>query len=846
MPSSADPAQRPAQLILTNGLRVRLLPLTASSQSAALIRVHAGSHDAPTAYPGLAHFLEHLLFLGSQDYHAAQSLMPFVQGCGGQLNASTRERHTDFFFQLPASHFREALLRLLDMLANPLLDPDAQLREREVLDAEFQARAQDAETLCDAALGFGIEPSHPFSGFHAGNRDTLPVEDPAFQQALTGYHRRFYQAGQIELLLAGPQTAEQLLQLAERADATLSSGSSFSQRVLPLRRSSNQWLRLQFDNAQPRLLLAFVLDGLSGHSALALDYLGLWLASEAHGGLAQRLRETGLCRSVKLRMPYWHEGQGVAVIELLPTEEGLSRRGTLVDAVLDWLRFFSSEAHWVPCFDEYRRVCLRSLHGAEPLAQLRHWVEPLAWSTSSDEAATRRAFVALMGGMLDSAPLVLTADGTDLDPVGTSGFPLRLGFEPPQQSSPVDWALRRPARNPWLNLDVQRHEARDFPTALRWSGPQDKSGQGALFLKWQFTDGQPPTGLWHALSQTIQPSIWAARQAGVSLRFEDFGSAWVLRLEGYAEAVPSILDEIIGLFTAPPARAIIEGRRHADKQASLRGDEMLLRQLLDRLPRLLALGPANAGTVSHDDAAELTRIWQSAQWYAMAVGFAKDMSGPLVNALKILPGEPAPSAVSGSAFRAHKLWHSIGGEHFTNETAFLLFCPLPDPTPECEAAWRLLAQLIEGPFFRRLRSELQLGYAVFSRFSQFGSYAGIVFGVQSPTASAAQILDHVDAFLSTFSEALSHQPGEVSEQAAREASERHVADDSELRARAGQAWQGFLSGLEIDHPTQVAAAMRFLSPNDLIAALNELRSAAGGWVAVVNARAPDASWSVAP
>ncbi|WP_439849049.1 insulinase family protein, partial [Stutzerimonas stutzeri] len=77
---------------------------------------------------GLAHFLEHLLFLGSHGYPQAQSLMPFVQGCGGQLNASTRERHTDFFFQVPSDAFDDALKRLLDMLARPLLDPAAQLR----------------------------------------------------------------------------------------------------------------------------------------------------------------------------------------------------------------------------------------------------------------------------------------------------------------------------------------------------------------------------------------------------------------------------------------------------------------------------------------------------------------------------------------------------------------------------------------------------------------------------------------------------------------------------------------------------------------------------------------------
>ncbi len=99
-----------------------MVPSVAGTQSAALVRIHAGSHDAPVAYPGLAHFLEHMLFLGSAQYTAEAALMPFVQGVGGQLNATTRERHTDFFFQVPARHLEQALLRLLDMLTQPSLD----------------------------------------------------------------------------------------------------------------------------------------------------------------------------------------------------------------------------------------------------------------------------------------------------------------------------------------------------------------------------------------------------------------------------------------------------------------------------------------------------------------------------------------------------------------------------------------------------------------------------------------------------------------------------------------------------------------------------------------------------
>ena len=137
------PLQR---LRLTNGAELCVAQQPWAERVGICLRVAAGSHDEPAAYPGLAHFLEHLLFLGSRGYGVEQGLMAYVQGCGGQVNASTQARHTDFVCALPAERLQPALARLLDMLRWPLLDGAAQRREREVLDAEYQARSQDADS----------------------------------------------------------------------------------------------------------------------------------------------------------------------------------------------------------------------------------------------------------------------------------------------------------------------------------------------------------------------------------------------------------------------------------------------------------------------------------------------------------------------------------------------------------------------------------------------------------------------------------------------------------------------------------------------------------------------------
>ena len=146
--------------------------------------------------------------------------MPWLQVRGGQVNASTRGRTTDYFFEVTAEHLGAGLARLIDMLARPLLDIDAQRREREVLEAEYLARSADEQTLIDAALALGLPAGH-LRRFAAGRRDSLALESDAFQRALREFHAAHYHAGNCQLWLQGPQALDELERLAQRACADL-------------------------------------------------------------------------------------------------------------------------------------------------------------------------------------------------------------------------------------------------------------------------------------------------------------------------------------------------------------------------------------------------------------------------------------------------------------------------------------------------------------------------------------------------------------------------------------------------------------------------------------------------
>ncbi|NER60866.1 pyrroloquinoline quinone biosynthesis protein PqqF, partial [Pseudomonas sp. MAFF212428] len=230
-----------ARLTLTNGLQVTLRHAPHLKRCAAAIRVRAGSHDAPQAWPGLAHFLEHLFFLGNARFPVDDALMRYVQRQGGQVNASTRERTTDFFFEVPVAAFEGGLTRLCEMLARPQAGLAQQQREREVIHAEFIAWARNPEAQRQFALLQCVSAQHPLAAFHAGNRYSLPLYAGRFQQALKDFHQRFYHAGQMTLSLVGPQSLSVLQGLAEHAGALFAPGLARAQRAGLARRHRKSW-----------------------------------------------------------------------------------------------------------------------------------------------------------------------------------------------------------------------------------------------------------------------------------------------------------------------------------------------------------------------------------------------------------------------------------------------------------------------------------------------------------------------------------------------------------------------------------------------------------------------------
>uniref|UniRef100_A0A8C8F062 Nardilysin n=1 Tax=Oncorhynchus tshawytscha TaxID=74940 RepID=A0A8C8F062_ONCTS len=145
-------------------------------QSAAALCVGIGSFSDPNDLPGLAHFLEHMVFMGSEKYPSENGFDAFLKKHGGSDNASTDCERTVFQFDVQRKKFREALDRWAQFFICPLMIRDAIDREVEAVDSEYQLAKPSDSHRKEMLFGSLAKPGHPMGKFCWGNAQTLKTE----------------------------------------------------------------------------------------------------------------------------------------------------------------------------------------------------------------------------------------------------------------------------------------------------------------------------------------------------------------------------------------------------------------------------------------------------------------------------------------------------------------------------------------------------------------------------------------------------------------------------------------------------------------------------------------------
>jgi predicted Zn-dependent peptidase len=196
---------------LKSGLRIVTESLPTSRSVTVGAWVGSGARDETPARSGASHFLEHLLFKGT-DRRSAREIAESVESVGGDMNAFTTHEQTVFYVRLPDTQLELAIDILADVLWSPAFRPDDVESERQVILEEIGMRDDTPDDLVHDLFTRAHFPDHPIGREVLGSHETIEAMP---RDGIAEYHHAHYEPANIVLAAAGNLDHDGLVAMLE-------------------------------------------------------------------------------------------------------------------------------------------------------------------------------------------------------------------------------------------------------------------------------------------------------------------------------------------------------------------------------------------------------------------------------------------------------------------------------------------------------------------------------------------------------------------------------------------------------------------------------------------------------
>jgi predicted Zn-dependent peptidase len=196
---------------LASGLRVVTESLPTARSVTIGAWVGSGARDEAPAQSGASHFLEHLLFKGTER-RSAREIAEAVESVGGEMNAFTTHEQTVFYVRLPDSRLELGIDILADVLWSPAFRPADVDSERQVILEEIGMRDDTPDDLVHDLFMRAHFPEHPLGREVLGTEATIEAMP---RDGIASYHHAHYEPANIVLAAAGNLTHERVVELIE-------------------------------------------------------------------------------------------------------------------------------------------------------------------------------------------------------------------------------------------------------------------------------------------------------------------------------------------------------------------------------------------------------------------------------------------------------------------------------------------------------------------------------------------------------------------------------------------------------------------------------------------------------
>ena len=284
---------------LANGVRIATASMPyMRSACVGLWAAIGGRHEA-RADCGISHFIEHLLFKGTERRNTKQ-ITEDIEGLGGYVNAFTTEDHTCYYAKAGVAHLGVVCDVLLDMYMKSTLLPVEIERERDVIREEILSYRDQPAQHASELLTETMWPQHPLGRPLTGTLETIA----GFQRPqLAEFIQQHYNGRTTIFTVAGPVVHEQVVALVEPMLSQLPAGRKPRFARARLNQGAAEVALFSQDTEQMHLAMGFHAFGRMDERRFALKLLSVMLGENMSSRLFQKLRERhGYCYSVQTNM----------------------------------------------------------------------------------------------------------------------------------------------------------------------------------------------------------------------------------------------------------------------------------------------------------------------------------------------------------------------------------------------------------------------------------------------------------------------------------------------------------------------------------------------------------------
>ncbi|MEQ4450745.1 pitrilysin [Kosakonia sp. YIM B13605] len=347
---------------LDNGMVVLLVSDAQAVKSLSALVVPVGSLEDPDAHPGLAHYLEHMTLMGSKKYPQPDSLAEFLKLHGGSHNASTAPYRTAYYLEVENNALEGAVDRLADAIAAPMLDKKYGERERNAVNAELtMARTRDGMRMAQVSAET-INPAHPGARFSGGNLETLSDKPGSpVHAALLAFRDKYYSANLMKAVIYSNRPLADLAKIAVETYGRVPNKNIDKPDItVPVVTDAQKGIIIHYVPAVPRKVLRveFRIDNNTAAFRSKTDELITYLiGNRSPGTLSDWLQSQGLVEGIRGDSdPVVNGNSGVLAISATLTDKGQANRDEVVAAIFSYLQLLREKGVDKRYFDELAHI----------------------------------------------------------------------------------------------------------------------------------------------------------------------------------------------------------------------------------------------------------------------------------------------------------------------------------------------------------------------------------------------------------------------------------------------------------------------------------------------------------